>query len=474
MKISKKLIILLLSVILFIVFIVVALKFIFIDDIMERVYIKLDTHADFMIISREGSQKCLLISDKNEISNFLKLHKWRDSHLPCCLGGMDSEYTVKIVNGDVITSTIYFNDYWRTYSDSSTPYNREFYNELQKYISRFNESNNSSYQYTFQVRNSTDFYALKEQIYNNGNGNIAYLPAGSITATKPSITLSYAAVANSESEWNNAFRNNHQLGKFSPDNYFIPFIDDLKERGLYFDNSEISFSSGNGLNFSRRIAIYLTRSLTENEITEIKNKSSETYIVGNPQGFHPVTNFIYKENQEYKIKVIFDKEQSHNDLMEFCRKHNVDSFDYDKELLTFDNMTIYFFRNTIRPDNLNPSKYRSLTLSKDLTLTVREHEPTDFVPFKDEDPPFSIIEQIKISEDDYQMIRRIISNYDFLDISDRLGFGDYEFDRFCFIGIQIDGEFYVCGGQDPYSNNERFHNIRTKLFEILNVDINMN
>ena len=71
------------------------------------------------------------------------------------------------------------------------------------------------------------------------------------------------------------------------------------------------------------------------------------------------------------------------------------------------------------------------------------------------------------------MIRRIISNYDFLDISDSLGFGDYEFDRFCFIGIQIDGELYVCGGQDPYFDNERFHNIRTKLFEILKVDINM-
>jgi hypothetical protein len=382
---------------------------------------------------------------------------------------MDSEYTVKVINGDKITSTIYFSDYWTTHSDSSTPYNKEFYNELQKYISSFNENENLSYQYTFQVRKSKDFQALKEQIYNDG-GNIVYLPGGSIIATKPSIMLSYATVAKNENEWNNAFRNNHQLGEFSCDNYFVPFVDDLKERELFFDNSTVSFSSGNGLNFSRRITIYLTRSLTEDEILKIRNKSNETYIVGEPQGFHPVTNFIYKDGEEYEVKVVFDREQSSEGLKNFCQHYNLDSFDYDKELLDFENMTIFFFRNTVRPDNLNPSIRKSVTITKDLDLIYKEYESVEFVPFKDTDPLFRILDERKITENDFLGIRKIISNYGILDIPDNLGFADYEFDRFCYIGIQINGELYVCGGQDPYSNNKRFFNIRSKITSLLGID----
>lgn len=314
---------------------IAVLIFIFINLTMgaERVYLRLDTRADFMVISREGSKECILITDENEISNFLKLHRWHCSHLICCWGGMEPEYTIKVIYGDRITTRIYFNSFWTAYNVSSTPYNRAFFNELQKYILKFNESENLSYQYAFHVRNSIDFHDLKNRIYND-SGNIAYLPGGSILATKPSITLRYVTVALNEREFNNA-RNRHQLGAFNHDDYFIPFIDDLKERGLFFANSTVSFSSSTGLNFSRRITIYLTRSLTESEITEIKNKSTETYVVGNPQGFGHVSNFRYNEVEKYVIKVIFDNEQSPDELKEFSKKYSIDNFDYDKELLEF-------------------------------------------------------------------------------------------------------------------------------------------
>lgn len=335
-------------------------------------------------------------------------------------------------------------------------------------VNSFTKDENKKYQYTFQVKNSIDFQSLKKNIIDNGN--IAYLPYSSMTGTKPSITLSYIAVAKDEKEWHDAFFNDNKLGEFEYDNYFIPFINELKEKGLYFDNSTCSFSSGGSLYFSREIEIYLTRSLTEDEITKIKDKAKSSYIIGAPQRFMPVTYFLYNELEVYEVKVIFDSEQSNEEIKAFCQKYNIDSFDYDKKLLDFDDITIYSFRNTVSPDKLNPPVRMSLSVSKNLELTVKEYEPNAFIPFKDADPKFTIIEQRKITDKDYQEIKRILSNYDIFQITDNLGFGGYAFDKFVYIGLKTGEKLYVCGGQDPYSNNERFYNIYSRIVKTLNID----
>lgn len=329
-------------------------------------------------------------------------------------------------------------------------------------VNSFIRDENKKYQYTFQVKNSMDFQQLKQSIYDNGN--IAYLPYNSINGTKPSIELSYVAPVKNKIEYDKASHDN-KLGEFKYDDYFIPFIDELKEKGLYFDNSTCSFSGGSNSYFSREFSIYLTESLTKDEIINIRDKSDESYIIDNVQGFFLPRHFLYEELEEYAVKVIFDKEQSDEELKAFCQKYNIDSFDYDKELLTFDDITIYY----INKNKLD--KYKSVRLSNDLLLTVKEYEAVDFVPFVDSDPNFELVEQKSISENDYREIRKIVSNYNILQIPNNLGFGGYEFDTFIYIGIKIDGELYICGGQDDYSNNKRFYEIRSQIMKIFGIII---
>ena|GEM_PF-4618928 len=76
-------------------------------------------------------------------------------------------------------------------------------NGLHKYIMSFNENENPSYQYTFQVRNSMDFHTLKEQIYDDGNGNITYLrkrPRPHTAYHKPTIISTLISQPKQKSE----------------------------------------------------------------------------------------------------------------------------------------------------------------------------------------------------------------------------------------------------------------------------------
>ncbi|MDR2547781.1 MAG: hypothetical protein LBC96_09825 [Lachnospiraceae bacterium] len=160
--------------------IVLIAAFVFLDFYFERVYVKRDTHADFLIISQKGSPECVIISDKNEISNLLKSYRWHNYHVPCCWVGYEDDYTINVLEDGFIKRNIFFRDDWiNQCSGINTPYNRAFLNKLHKQIINFRENENPSYQYTFHVSGSVDFYALKEQIYSEGNGNIAYRPTGS-------------------------------------------------------------------------------------------------------------------------------------------------------------------------------------------------------------------------------------------------------------------------------------------------------
>lgn len=327
-------------------------------------------------------------------------------------------------------------------------------------VNSFIKDENKKYQYTFQVKNSIDFQELKQSIYDNGN--TAYLPYNSINGTKPSIELSYVAPVKNKIEYDKASHDN-KLGEFKYDDYFIPFVDDLKEKGLYFDNSTCSFSGGSSSDFSREISIYLTESLTKDEIINIRDKSDESYVIDNVQGFFLPCHFLYKELEEYAVRVIFDEEQSNEELKAFCQKYNIDSFDYDKELLEFDEITMYYFKGT------KTDSYRSLCLTNDLQFVIKEYDAVDFKPFTDKDPNFSIIEKGKISENDYREIRKILSNYNIMQVPNNLGIGGYEFDSFVYIGIKTNGQLYVCGGQDPYSNNNRFYEIRSQIMKIFGI-----
>lgn len=452
--------------------IVVGSDFFFSDYFEERNLFSASDKVERIVIENSDSSihEVFVLDSVKDVAVLKKCFSRVSIHMG---EGSQESYTISFIN-DYVISNIPFPDLF-----SMKQINR---------VNMFIKDKNKKYQYTFQVKNTTDFQELKQNIGNSGS--IAYIPYSSINDTKPSIKLSYVMAASDEKEYQEALYNSSVLGEFKHDNYFIPFIDDLEDKGLYFDNTRCHFDGGDGLNFSRKIEIYLTRSLTENEIIKIKNKSNNSCEIGNLQRFYPITSFIYSDVGEYAIKVLFDKEQNDEELKKFCQKYNIDSFDYEKKILDFDNITIYSFKNTKKPSNLNKPEYKKLSLSKDLNLVVKEYNPIDlvpskiwdsgfilyhpinFIPFKDADPPFSIVEQKKISEKDYEEIRELISKYDILRIADNLGFAGYEFDRFCYIGIQIGDELYVCGGQNPFYHNVRFSNIRYQIAKILNTDFN--
>lgn len=258
----------------------------------QRMYVDVDTNADMLIISKENEnpQRSYVVTDKKEIEDFLSSYKWHDYHLPCCWRGGEPDYTIKAVCEGVVKEKIVYKDDW-----TGTPYNAKFGRKVKDYISYFKSKNTFSYQYVFYAKNAIDYRELKQEISNKGAGNISYLPNDSINATKPYINLGYIAEAKDEQESKKAFYDKNKIGEFAYDDYFIPFINELKDKGLYFANGDVSFSSGCDLTFSRRVNIFLTRSLTEKEITEIKEKSKGTYIVGNPQWVDPVTYYWFRE-----------------------------------------------------------------------------------------------------------------------------------------------------------------------------------
>ncbi len=266
-------------------------------DYISRVVIESSDADDHMVYVVEGAED---VDALKRCFSRVSTHLWE----------VDEEYVIHFIN---------------EYTVHSIPF-PGMYSAKQNYrVNSFMKGRNKKYQYTFYVKNVMDFEKLRQDMENAGRGNIVYLPEKSINETKPYIQFEYSAQAANEKEWEKAFRNDHELGEFEYDDYFVPLVDEMKDMELFFDMSRCSFSSGCSDNtFERDIQIYLNRSLSEDEIIKIR-ADAERHYEGNSRISNFATPFRYHELAEYEIKVIFEKEQSPEEIKAFCEKYGVDS-----------------------------------------------------------------------------------------------------------------------------------------------------
>ena len=271
------------------------------EHLIERVYIDVDLNADAMIISDEQNynvQKSFLITDKKEIKKFLASYKWHDWHLPCCWNGSEPNYTVKFVYGDFVEEIIYFRNDW-----IGSPYNNKLAVKLEKYIYDFKEREDASYQYTMTAPLSVDYESLKAKL--QGTENL-YVFSNSSTPKFSYFTLGYTDYQNNYRHIDNFFRlamDEHELGKFEPDNVFIPIVNELKNEGLYMTNSKPRFSGSQGDYIIRKMDVYLSRIVDDETIEKYKSmwKDAEKY-----ECFLSDWGLEYVVPQTYKFTIMSD------------------------------------------------------------------------------------------------------------------------------------------------------------------------
>ncbi|MCL2671032.1 MAG: hypothetical protein FWF10_03235 [Clostridiales bacterium] len=312
----------------------------------------------------------------------------------------------------------------------------------------FRKEEYKKYIYTFYVKSRTDYYSLQAQL--RGDGYNAYLPTDDILETKPGIELEYIFDAENKRDYEQAFWSEGPIGKYKPDDYFIPFVEELKALGAYFGSSDCSFSRSSNYICGREITLYLDRSLTEEEILALREKAEREY---NPRAL-PISAspFLYFELEEYEIKVIFEEARSPAQLAAFCAAYGVDNFDYDKEAIDYDALVIYY-------KEPKEDFFRAIRLSAG--------EPQiDSLPNGIGAPVF---EDITLSDAQMREVQRLVSNYNLLQIPDNLGFASYEFDKYVYLDISIDGAHYICGGQSPFSYNARFKAMCQQIFHLLGI-----
>ena len=317
-------------------------------------------------------------------------------------------------------------------------------NEQNKIIEDRMIPENHKYSYHFYVPCAINFDSLKQTLETEQECRV-FFPMASLNSARPSITLEYA-FETKDFDHDKAAKD-YPLGKYKPDNFFIPWVDKIKAMENYFGMSDCSFRWGSDTVSAREMTIYLNRSLTKDEIILMKKETEDAVVTTN----WGVTPFCYNEKLVYNIQILFDKKLTPDELKDLCSQYSIISYDYDRTPLNIQEI-IFFYKHYDNP-------YKSDTITPDCNVIVREYDQKDFTPFKDALPQSKIISERKLARDEYLSIVKTISNYDFLSISDDLEFGGYEIGMYAYIGIRINGEEYVAGGNYPYSDDIRFVNI---------------
>ena len=309
---------------------------------------------------------------------------------------------------------------------------------------------NLRYLYTFYVPNQTDFFELRARIESNENC-FAFFPYHSISYARPCIEVVYAAQAEDANEEHLAGYD-FSFGQFSKDEYFRYWIDLLDDaENLHSISSCRLKKLSTGGAFARGMTIYLNRSLTDAEILEYSGIAESMYNIDAPARYYH-SPFRYEEVYEYKIEIVFAQPQTYEMLEVFCQAHAIESYEYDRPSLEPDSI-ILFYRY------INAPVFRSFSIKPDMTVVHSQYSEADFLPFKDEAPPSTVISNTLVSEEEYRQLVRALTNNDFTTLPDEIGFGNHELESYSYIGVEIGGQWFTSGGDTPDNKNERYKRI---------------
>ena len=287
-------------------------------DFDERIFVDIDTDADMMIISRyneENPEKILLITNKEEIKEFLSLYKWHDYHLACCYAGsdFDYDYTISFVYGDSTGRNIYYRDEW-TY----IPYNEELKEPLKNYISAFKNTKAYSYKYTMAAPFEVNYETLNADLQDTENFGV-YLKSSILSYPNYSFfTLTYAELDENypdAKDWSAKY-------EMADNNMFDPFVEALKEEGLFVAIDKASSSVSGGGIFMRGTRVYVNKVLDDETVERYRNmwygaQKSEPHFMSSD------IIFGYGFPKTYEFIIISSQMLSEQEIASLNTKYNI-------------------------------------------------------------------------------------------------------------------------------------------------------
>lgn len=344
----------------------------------------------------------------------------------------------------------YVIEFYSHYYFDSLPYPASYSEKQQQTIKSMMLPENKKYIYTFYAPSALDFSKLTEDIEQKTDCSI--FTSSELTDRYSYVTLEYAAEA-SDSKDALSKTITVPLGEYEPDNYFLPWIELFNRTSNYYGNSPCGGRMSCGNAYMKRIKIYLNHPLAKEEVNELKEKAENEYNKNTLISDKRIP-FMYHESTEYGFYVVFDEPQSVEMIEAFCKEYQIDSYDYKHEPLDIEEIVLFY--NYV---DQKDGGYRSYTITPDLEVAYHRYAEVEFTPFIDETPSSTFISKQLISEQDYAELIQVLINNNFRTMPNEIGFGDYEFQQYVYIGVKIDGTWYYSGGDHPYSRNARFEAI---------------
>ena len=282
----------------------------------EGSYHRLDKDADVLVvyeddeINSENPKQCIVISNKPEIKDYLGSHRWSSHHMIC--SGWP-EYNIVAVKGDDETALIY------GFESDITNYNTDLVQKTNKYIDRFKTASEFSCKYIMTAPLSTDYDTLRSALQDTEHFIVF---SHDSTPKYSSFSLEYTE---QESNYEHldfpSAIHEEELGKFEPDNIFLPIIAELKADGLYVSNTKVHNPvSGGGL-FTRRIDIYISEALDTATVEKYETMWSaatkyEPHFMANEE-------FTYYCPQAFAFTIISDHKLTNAELEHLNSKYTI-------------------------------------------------------------------------------------------------------------------------------------------------------
>ena len=284
----------------------------------DRNFLKIDKDADLIIvyanneINDEPPKKCIVITDKSEIKEYLSAYKWTSDHLMC---DGDQEYTVAAIKDDNVLTTVY------AFEHSVEKYNTELVRKTNDYIERFKSATDFSYKYTMHAPLSINYENLKRELQNSEG---FYVFSNS---SEPKYSLFILEYTDQENDYERIDSGSpiykYKLGEFEPDNIFIPIVESLKEDGFYVTNSNTrSIVYGTDGLFTRSINIYVSKVLDEETVEKYRNMWStatkyEPHFMANGNGFG------YAIPETYDFTIISEHKLDEQEIEGLNQKYSI-------------------------------------------------------------------------------------------------------------------------------------------------------
>ena len=407
----------------------------FVFDLQKSINAK-DGPSDFqyIIVRDDRSQTAYFIDDPKQIDEFKSLYQ----KIPKGTMGYFKD-------GPNIHITFYKGNI----AVSRLPYPADFSVAQKSFVKKLMVQDNARYAYTFHVPYHIDVRDLCPKIEVEKNCIAIYPSNYELRYAYPNVCLGYTAERTGSSE----IPSTVEFGIFDNDNYFLPWIEKFKNEDNLFDISECFTRSISPMAYSRIITLYLKNSLATSEILDMKAVAESEYdrslgVYGD--------RFIYREASQTKIELLFSEPQTNEGIENFCREYQINCYQYDKEPLNIEEI-VFFYKY------INAPMFRSYAISSNLSVVHHEYEEKFFVPFQDPTPNGIIISNTTISEDEYKYLVQVFSNNDFLSFPEKI-VGGYDLESYFYIGVKINGDWHVSGGDTPNYKNERYETIYNTLY----------